>query len=93
MGIRIAKVSGERPGLRTMFLRHAVGGLLCGITFGITGLISALMVRLNRDKRALHDFLAGTYVTHDPPPTRYPPPEPPGESRPPQTKYPRNGSE
>jgi len=70
MGIRIAKVSGERPGLGTMFLRHAVGGLLCGITFGIAGLISALMVRLNRDKRALHDLLAGTYVTHDPSPTR-----------------------
>jgi len=70
MGIRIAKVSGERLSLGTMFLRHAVGGLLCGITFGITGLISALMVRLRRDKRALHDFLAGTYVTHDPPPTR-----------------------
>lgn len=65
LGIRIAKVSGETLGLGAMFMRTVVGGLVYGITFGLAALISALMVGLRRDKRALHDFLAGTYVTRD----------------------------
>lgn len=65
LGIRIAKVSGEKLGLGAMFMRTVVGGLVYGITFGLAALISALMVGLRRDKRALHDFLAGTYVTRD----------------------------
>jgi uncharacterized RDD family membrane protein YckC len=46
------------------FLREWVGKfLLPFITFGITTIISIFMVIFRKDKRAIHDFLAGTYVS------------------------------
>nr|WP_255570219.1 RDD family protein [Cohnella sp. CFH 77786] len=62
-GIRIAKVNGENLGLGTMLMRNIVGGLIYGITVGIAAIVSAFMVGLREDKRSIHDFIAGTYVT------------------------------
>jgi uncharacterized RDD family membrane protein YckC len=66
-GIRIARVDGEKVGIGTMLLRQLVGGLVYVLTFGIGVIISAFMVGLGEDKRSIHDFIAGTYVTHLPP--------------------------
>lgn len=63
-GIRIRKLSGEPPGIGTMLLRTVVAGLLYGLTFGIGTIVSAFMVGLREDKRAIHDFIAGTKVVH-----------------------------
>ncbi|WP_195573018.1 RDD family protein [Paenibacillus sp. 1001270B_150601_E10] len=63
--IRIQKLDGSPPTLGTMFLRNIVSGLIYGITFGMAALISAFMVGLREDKRAIHDFIAGTEVVHD----------------------------
>lgn len=63
LGIRIAKVNGGKVGIGTMFLRSVVGGLVYFITFGIALMISAIMVAAREDKRSIHDFIAGTYVT------------------------------
>lgn len=67
MGIRIARVDGEKVGIGTMLLRDVVGGIVYAITLGIAVIISAFMIGLREDNRSIHDFIAGTYVTHDPP--------------------------
>ncbi|MCI1113573.1 RDD family protein, partial [Stenotrophomonas maltophilia] len=66
--IRIAKVDGEPVGIGTMLLRVIVGmWLIYGITFGIGAIVSAIMVGVRQDKRAIHDLVAGTYVTSNEP--------------------------
>ncbi|RXI95575.1 RDD family protein [Anaerobacillus alkaliphilus] len=67
VGIRIARVDGEKVGIGTMLLRDLVAGLVYAITLGIGVIVSAFMVGLREDNRAIHDFIAGTYVTYDPP--------------------------
>jgi len=67
LGIRIVKKDGSIPTIGTMLLRNIVGGIVYAITFGIGAIISAIMVGVREDKRSIHDFIAGTYVTSDPP--------------------------
>jgi uncharacterized RDD family membrane protein YckC len=71
MGIRIAKVDGKKLGFGTMFMRTFVGGLVYVLTLGIGLIVSAFMVGLREDKRAIHDFIAGTYVTQNMPDEEY----------------------
>jgi uncharacterized RDD family membrane protein YckC len=66
-GIRIARIDGEKVGLGTMLLRDLVAGLVYALTLGIGIIVSAFMVGLREDKRSLHDFIAGTYVTYNNP--------------------------
>ncbi|MFS0782023.1 RDD family protein [Bacillus sp. 1P06AnD] len=65
VGIRIARVDGRKVGIGTMLLRLVVSSLVYILTFGIGFIISAFMVGLRKDHRAIHDFIAGTYVTDD----------------------------
>ncbi|WP_028782363.1 RDD family protein [Thalassobacillus devorans] len=66
-GVRIVKTNGENVGIGKMLLRELVGGLVYAFTLGIALIVSAFMVGLREDKRGIHDFIGGTYVTHDPP--------------------------
>ncbi|MFA9559520.1 RDD family protein [Evansella sp. AB-rgal1] len=63
VGIRIARVSGEKLTLGTMIIRELLANLLYYVTFGILSLISVYLVSTRDDKRSIHDLLAGTYVT------------------------------
>lgn len=67
VGIRIAREDGEKVGIGTMLMRDLVAGLVYVLTLGIGIIVSAFMVGLREDKRAIHDFVAGTYVTYDKP--------------------------
>ncbi|MEH7443823.1 RDD family protein [Bacillus sp. JJ1122] len=67
VGVRIAKVNGEKLGFGTMLMRTVVSGLVYLLTLGIGVIVSAFMVGLRKDKRAIHDFIAGTYVTYEKP--------------------------
>lgn len=67
VGVRIAKVNGEKLGFGAMFMRTIVAGLVYILTLGIGVIVSAFMVGLRQDKRAIHDFIAGTYVTYEKP--------------------------
>ncbi len=67
VGVRIVKVNGEPVGFGAMILRNVVGGLVYTVTLGIAAIVSAFMVGLRSDKRSIHDFIAGTYVTHNQP--------------------------
>ncbi|RCW51318.1 RDD family protein [Paenibacillus prosopidis] len=64
-GIQIRKLDGSAPRLGTMILRNVVGGLIYALTLGIAAIVSAFMVGLREDKRAIHDFIAGTEVLYD----------------------------
>lgn len=66
-GIRIARVDGKRLHIGNMLLRIIVAGLIYSLTLGIGIIVSAVMVAAREDKRAIHDFVAGTYVTDNPP--------------------------
>ncbi|ARI75752.1 RDD family protein [Halobacillus mangrovi] len=63
VGIRIVKKDGSNVGILTMLLRNLVAGLVYALTFGIGVIVSAFMVGMREDHRAIHDFIAGTYVT------------------------------
>lgn len=65
VGVRIVKVNGEKLGIGSMLMRTIVAGIVYVVTLGIGLIISAFMVGLRRDKRAIHDFIAGTYVTYE----------------------------
>ncbi|MUV38845.1 uncharacterized protein JNUCC1_02716 [Lentibacillus sp. JNUCC-1] len=65
--IRIVREDGDEVGFGTMFLREVVGGFVYVLTLGIGVIVSVLMVGLREDKRSIHDFIAGTYVTYDEP--------------------------
>jgi uncharacterized RDD family membrane protein YckC len=65
-GIKIRKVyDNSPPGLGTMLLRNVVAGIVYTLTLGIGLIISAFMVGLREDRRAIHDFIAGTEVVYD----------------------------
>lgn len=65
MNVRIVKKNGENVTILTMILRVIVAGLLYGLTIGIAFIVSAIMVAVREDKRAIHDFIAGTYVRNE----------------------------
>lgn len=66
-GNRIVRVDGKKVGIGTMILRDIVAGIAYILTLGIGLIVSAFMVGLREDKRAIHDFIAQTYVTTNPP--------------------------
>ncbi|MFJ7755180.1 RDD family protein [Peribacillus muralis] len=67
MGIRIVRVDGRKLGIGTMLLRTFVAGIVYVLTLGIGYIVSAFMVGMRKDHRAIHDFIAGTYVTAEKP--------------------------
>lgn len=67
LGIRIVNLDETDVSFWTMIKRHLIAGLIYALTFGIGVIVSAFMVGIREDKRAIHDFIAGTYVTFYPP--------------------------
>ncbi|SDJ35508.1 RDD family protein [Salimicrobium halophilum] len=63
--IRVRKLDGSDVSLFDMFIRDFIGKVLLGaLTFGITTFISLIMVSM-KQRRAIHDYMAGTYVYSD----------------------------
>lgn len=67
VGIRIVNMDGSDVGFLTMVLRVFVSGIIYLATLGIGVIVSAFMIGLREDKRAIHDLVAGTYVTYNRP--------------------------
>lgn len=67
VGIRIVKVNGEKVGFGTTLMRYVVASLIYIVTIGVGVIVSLFMIGLRKDKRAIHDFVAGTYVTYEKP--------------------------
>jgi uncharacterized RDD family membrane protein YckC len=57
---------GRVPGFWWMALREIVGRLCEGVLGAITGLVSFIMFLSSKDRKSLHDLIAGTVVLHDP---------------------------
>ncbi|MDT0149880.1 RDD family protein [Priestia aryabhattai] len=64
VGVRIVKVNGKKLGIGAMLLRVLVAGIVYALTLGIALIVSVCMVVFRKDKRSLHDMMAGTYVTY-----------------------------
>ncbi|QTM98258.1 RDD family protein [Sediminibacillus dalangtanensis] len=62
-GNRIVRIDGRKVGIGTMLLRDFVAGIFYVLTLGIGFAVSAFMVGIREDRRAIHDFIARTYVT------------------------------
>ncbi|MCF6408130.1 RDD family protein [Pseudalkalibacillus salsuginis] len=72
IGKRIFKIrikrykDNENVTIINMFLREVIGYYVISIiTFGISLVVSLFMVIFREDKRAVHDFIGGTYVSKD----------------------------
>ncbi|MFE3892553.1 RDD family protein [Priestia sp. YIM B13446] len=70
VGVRIVKINGKKLGIGAMLLRVLVAGIVYGLTLGIALIVSVFMVVFRKDKRSLHDMIAGTYVTYAKPDER-----------------------
>lgn len=67
LGMKCWVVSeGRVPGFWRMVLREVVGRIVEGLLGAITGLISFILFLTTQKRQALHDFIAGTTVLHDP---------------------------
>ncbi len=65
-GIRIQTYdTHESPKITTMLMRVLVAGIVYVLTLGVGVIVSAFMVGLREDRRAIHDFIAGTEVVWD----------------------------
>lgn len=67
LGIRIVNLDETDVSFWTMIKRQLIAGIIYAFTFGIGIIVSAFMVGIREDKRAIHDFIAGTYVSFNPP--------------------------
>lgn len=61
--IKIIVRKKKRISIGTMGARLIVAGLLYLFTFGIALVLSVLVAHLRKDKRAIHDLIAGTCVS------------------------------
>jgi uncharacterized RDD family membrane protein YckC len=67
LGMRCWRPETRRvPGFWWMALREIIGRLVDGILGIITQLTSFILFLTTRERKALHDYIAGTVVLHDP---------------------------
>jgi uncharacterized RDD family membrane protein YckC len=62
-GVRIVRFDGGKLGFKNTFLRMPVTQVLYTISLLTLYIVTIFMIVFRRDKRAIHDFVAGTYVT------------------------------
>ncbi|MPZ13337.1 MAG: hypothetical protein GEU73_02740 [Chloroflexi bacterium] len=63
IGLVCVRPDGTRAGFPTMFFaRYLIPALLSSITLGIFGILDLLWALWDKDRRTLHDKIAGTFV-------------------------------
>jgi uncharacterized RDD family membrane protein YckC len=58
--------TGRVAGWGWMALREIVGRIIEGVLSFVTALLSLILMLATRDRKSLHDLIAGTVVLHDP---------------------------
>ncbi|WP_462420849.1 RDD family protein [Salinicoccus sp. Marseille-QA3877] len=64
LGIRIIKDDHSEVGLIQMIIRDFLTPLLYAITLGLLAIVSAIMIGVREDKKAIHDIFAKTKVVY-----------------------------
>ncbi|MGM7724358.1 RDD family protein [Metabacillus sp. Hm71] len=64
VGIKIVRTDGKKVGIDTTLKRYILASLVYVVTLGIAFIISACMIGLRKDKRSIHDLIAGTQVIY-----------------------------
>lgn len=64
VGIKIVRTDGKKVGIVTTLKRYILASLVYVVTLGIGFIISAFMIGLRKDKRSIHDLIAGTQVIY-----------------------------
>lgn len=64
VGIKIVRTDGKKVGIGTTLKRYILASLVYIVTLGIALIISAFMIGLRKDKRSIHDLIAGTQVIY-----------------------------
>lgn len=67
LGIRGVKLDETDVNLWTIIKRQLIAYIIYTLTLGTGVIVNAFMVGIREDKRAIHDFIAGTYVSFYPP--------------------------
>ncbi|MCM3170392.1 MULTISPECIES: RDD family protein [Peribacillus] len=62
--IKIVRTDGKKVVIVTTLKRYILASLVYVVTLGIAFIISAFMVGLRKDKRSIHDLIAGTQVIY-----------------------------
>ncbi|MEH7461073.1 RDD family protein [Bacillus thuringiensis] len=65
VNIRIVRVDGQKITIWTTVKRYLLSGIIYGLMFGMGFIVSAFMIALRKDKRSIHDLIAGTQVIRD----------------------------
>ncbi|WP_246197226.1 RDD family protein [Cytobacillus depressus] len=64
--IKVKRTDDDKLTFKNMFLREVVGKIiLVYVTIGLSSIASIIMVIFREDKRAVHDLIAGTYVSYE----------------------------
>ncbi|MEK5070066.1 RDD family protein [Sporosarcina sp. FSL K6-1508] len=62
-GIKVKRIDNQNVTFTNMIMREFVGYYLIGlVTFGLSIVVSILMIIFREDKRGIHDIIGGTYV-------------------------------
>lgn len=64
LGIRIINEDGSDVSLIQMIIRDFLTPILYGITLGLLAVVSAIMIGVREDKKAIHDIFAKTKVVY-----------------------------
>lgn len=64
LGIRIINDDGSEVGFIQMVIRDFLTPILYGITLGLLAIVSAIMIGVREDKKAIHDIFAKTRVVY-----------------------------
>ncbi|WP_269433529.1 RDD family protein [Bacillus sp. FJAT-29937] len=64
--MKVKRTDEDKLTLKNMFLREVVGKfIVVYFTVGLSSIVSVFMVICRKDKRAVHDLIAGTYVSYE----------------------------
>jgi uncharacterized RDD family membrane protein YckC len=67
LGMRVWRPADRKPaGFGYMALREIIGGIVDGILSLITEITSFVLMLTGKERKTLHDMIAGTVVLHDP---------------------------
>lgn len=64
LGIKILNDDGSDVNLVQMIIRDFLTPILYGVTLGLLAVVSAVMIGVRKDKKAIHDIFAKTKVVY-----------------------------